>query len=44
MTEATLAHMQYHVASLAYLSRQAALASWVYENGRPVQIVEDAGL
>ena len=27
------------LAAKAYLTRQAALASWVYENGHPVQIV-----
>ena len=26
-------------ATKAYLTRRAALASWVYENGYPVQIV-----
>ena len=31
-------------ATKAYLTHQAALASWVYENGHPVQIVYDAAL
>ena len=38
-----IAIQNYKATSQAYKKRRAAVATWVYGHGRPIQIVEDAG-